>query len=343
MRIICPSQHKPGAVGAGLIVARAGALSRVAPEARLSAGCARPNPLGQPDSRSGKNRVTLRQRMLALALALAAVPLGTLAACPSDLDTALIAARYANLQPAPNPAADLTMIDALCGRDKFTRFLGQNCGKVVGYKAGLTNPAVQKRFNYPNPVRGTLFEKMLLQDGAEVPAKFGARPLFEADMVMEVKDAAINQATTPLEALRHVARIYPFIELPDLVVEDPSKITGPSLVYSNVGARLGVLGRPIEVKATPELVEALANMTVKLLDQDGKELDSSKGSAILGQPLNAVLWLVKDLNDSGIALKKGDLLSLGSFSRLLPPKAGTGATMMYQGLPGNPSVGVRFK
>ncbi len=282
------------------------------------------------------------------ALSVGAITLGAFAvsvhaACPSDVDTAAMAARYANLQPAPNPPPEMTMADALCGRDKFTQFLGQNYGKVVGYKAGLTNPAVQKRFDYPNPVRGTLFEKMLLQDGAEVPAKFGARPLFEADIVMEVKDAGINQAKTPLEALRHISRIYPFIELPDLVVEDPAKITGPSITYSNVGARLGVLGKPIAVKATPELVEALANMTVKLVDQDGKEIETSKGSAILGQPLNAVLWLVKDLNGSGIPLKKGDLLSLGSFSRLLPPKPGTGAKVIYEGLPGNPTVSVRFK
>lgn len=265
------------------------------------------------------------------------------AACPSDIDTALMTARYANLQAAPNPAADLSMADALCGRDKFTAFLGQHYGKVVGYKAGLTNPAVQKRFNHASPVRGTLFEKMLMPDGAEVPAKFGARPLFEADMIMEVRDAGINGARTPLEALRHIAQIYPFIELPDLLVEDPAKITGPSLVYANVGARLGVLGKPIPVNATPALVEALATMTVKLVDQDGKELDSAKGSAILDNPLNAVLWLVQDLKSSGIALKKGDLLSLGSFSRLLPPKPGTGAKAIYEGLPGNPTVSVRFK
>jgi 2-keto-4-pentenoate hydratase len=254
-----------------------------------------------------------------------------------------MAARYANLEAVPNPPADLTMADAICGRDKFTRFVGQNLGKVVGYKAGLTNPAVQKRFNHPEPVRGTLFEKMLLQDGAEVPAKFGARPLFEADLVVEVADAGINKAKTPLEALRHLSRIYPFIELPDLVVEEPAKITGPALVYANVGARLGVLGKPVVVKASPALVDALAGMTVKLVDQDGKEIDTGKGSAILGQPLNAVLWLVKDLNGSGIQLKKGDLLSLGSFSRLLPPKPGTGVRAVYEGLPGNPSVSVRFK
>lgn len=56
-------------------------------------------------------------------------------------------------------------------------------------------------------------------------------------------------------------------------------------------------------------------MTVRLADQDGKVLEATKGTAILGQPLNAVLWLVKDLKASGILLKEGDLLNLGSFSR----------------------------
>jgi 2-keto-4-pentenoate hydratase len=297
--------------------------------------------MGRTTSHPKKNDMKTRTRIAVTIFC--AFPISAFAACPSDLDTAVMAARYVNLQPAPNPPADLSMADAICGREKFVRFLGQSSGKVVGYKAGLTNPAVQKRFNYPNPVRGTLLEKMLLQDGAEVPAKFGARPLFEADMVVEVKDAGINQAKTPLEVLRHVSNIYPFIELPDLLVEDPSKITGPSLVYSNVAARLGVLGRPIKANASPEFVEALKNMTVRLVDQDGKELDTGKGSAILEQPLNAVLWLIADLKASGIALRKGDLLSLGSFSRLLPPKPGTGAKVIYDGLPGNPTVSVRFK
>lgn len=275
-------------------------------------------------------------------IAVATVALSAHAACPPDIDTALMAARYANLQPAPNPQSEMTLADATCGRDRFTAFLIQNYGKSIGYKAALTNPALQKLLNYPNPVRGTLFGKML-QDGAVIPASFASQPRFEADIVVEVANDGINQATTPLEALRHISRIYPFIELPDMIVENPRKLTGPNLVYLNAGARLGVLGAPIEVKATPELIEALANMTVRLADQDGKELDANKGTAILGQPLNAVLWLVKDLKASGIRLKKGDLLSLGSFSRPHPPKPGTGAKVTYEGLPGTPTVSVRFK
>ena len=80
-----------------------------------------------------------------------------------------------------------------------------------------------------------------------------------------------------------------------------------------------------------------------LTDATGKELDTGRGSAILEHPLNAVIWLAQDLKQAGIVLKPGDLLSLGSFSRLLPPQPGTTVRAVYEGLPGTPSVSVRFR
>ena len=72
-------------------------------------------------------------------------------------------------------------------------------------------------------------------------------------------------------------------------------------------------------------------------------LDSGPGGATLGNPLNAAIWLARDLAAAGTPLKRGDLLSLGSFTRLLPPKPGLAVKATYQGLPGNPGVSVRFR
>jgi 2-keto-4-pentenoate hydratase len=263
--------------------------------------------------------------------------------CPTDAQIADMARRYVALEPEPNPPASMTMDGAVCGRDKLVKALGATQGRVVGYKAGLTNAAVQKRFNWNAPVRGTLFEKMLLADGAEVPAKFGARPLFEADLVVEVASSSIHDATTPAQVLASLRSIRPFIELPDLIVQDPTQLGGAGIAAINVGARLGVLGGPIAAGADPRLGDALRDMTVRLVDGNGKELDSGKGSAILEHPLNAVIWLAADLKKAGITLKPGDLLSLGSFSRLLPPQPGTTVRAIYEGLPGTPSVSVRFR
>ena len=196
-------------------------------------------------------------------LALTGLPLAAHAACPTDLEAAAVAAAIVARQPVPAPAGEMSMADGLCGRDKVVRFLAQTYGEVAGYKAGLTSPAVQQRFKYDAPLRGTLFKSMLAIDGAELPAAFGARPVFEADLLVEVANpAALADAQTPLAALRALRSYAPFIELPDLMVEDPSTLGGPMLAMVNVGARAGVVGKAIPVKPTQALADAFASMTV---------------------------------------------------------------------------------
>lgn len=286
----------------------------------------------------------MKTSLAALALGLAGLAPAAHAACPTDLEAAAVAAAIVARQPITAAAAEMSMEDGLCGRDKVVRYLAQTYGETIGYKAGLTNPAVQKRFNYNAPLRGTLFRSMLVDDGAEVPAAFGARPVFEADLVVEVGNpVGLARATTPGEALRHIKSVRPFIELPDLMVDDPSKLGGPMLAMINVGARLGVLGKPVAAKHDKALAEALALMTVSLTDGAGTVIDSGKGSATLGNPLNAAIWLAQDLARAGTPLKRGDLLSLGSFSKLRPPQPGLVVTARYEGLPGNPQVVVKFK
>jgi 2-keto-4-pentenoate hydratase len=85
---------------------------------------------------------------------------------------------------------------------------------------------------------------MLLQSGATVDAKFGSRPLYEADLLVRVKSADINHAKTLAEVLVGIDQIVPFIELPDLVVQDPPKLNGAGISAINVGAAWGSPGSP---------------------------------------------------------------------------------------------------
>jgi 2-keto-4-pentenoate hydratase len=270
------------------------------------------------------------------------------AACLDDAQVSAMAAAYAARTPAANPEG-LSDADGECSRAKLIKLLDAQTaqmGKAVGYKAGLTNPAVQARFNAKGPVWGVLYERMLLKDGAVVEAAFGARPLYEADLLLRVASSDINSARTPAEVLAAVDQVIPFIELPDMVVQAPPRLNGAAVAAINVGARLGVLGTPIAVPATRgeryAMQDALRDM-IAIVKADGTEVDRGKGSDVLGHPLNAVIWLAQDLARQGRALKPGELVSLGSFSRLLPPRPGLAVEVMYWGLPGNPSVKVSFK
>lgn len=264
------------------------------------------------------------------------------AACLSDAEVEALAAAWAERKPAVNPPEGMSEADGACTRTKLNALLKARLGEPVGYKAGLTSEAVQKRFHHHAPVRGTLYGSMLLADGASVEAAFGARPVFEGDLLVRVSDAAINRATTHEQVLAAIDQVIPFIELPDLVVAAPPKLNGAAIMAINVGARLGVKGAPIAVERNEAFAAALKDMVV-IARGDGAELARAPGAAILGHPLNAVLWLVQDLAKEGIALKPGDLLSLGSFSAPLPPKAGMAVEVEYQGLPGNPKVKLSFR
>ena len=268
------------------------------------------------------------------------------AQCLTDAQVSDLVANYVAKQPAAN-IEGLSDADGACTRAKVNSLLAQRFGKVVGYKAGLTNTAVQKRFNTDKPVWGKLYEGMVLANGAAVEAGFGARPLFEADMLVRVKSAQINQAKTPLQVLEAIDQVIPFIELPDLLVQAPPKLNGAGVSAINVGARLGVAGAPLAVPAYRAeryaFLQALADMQVSLTDGAGTRLGGGKGSDILEHPLNAVVWLAQALAQEGLAMQPGDLISLGSFSPLLPPKAGLSVTATFEGLPGAEPVRVSFK
>ena len=291
--------------------------------------------------------MTMKQTLTACAVAVACVTAAQ-ADCLSDAQVAELAQHYAAKTPAPN-FAPLTDADGECTRARLNQLLAQRLGKVVGYKAGLTNPAVQKRFNTDKPVWGKLYEGMVRPSGATVDAAFGSRPLYEADMLVRVKRSAIHHARTPHEVLQSIDQIIPFIELPDLLVQAPPQLNGAAGVAAiNVGARLGVAGEPLGIPATRgeqyALLDALERMSVQLTNDRGELLaPAGKGSDILGHPLQAVIWLAEALQKEGITLQPGDLISLGSFSPLLPPRAGLSVTATYLGLPGAQPVQVHFK
>ena len=263
------------------------------------------------------------------------------AACLSDGGVTRLMASLQVRRQVDTPEG-LSAADAACTRAKFNASLEAAHGRPVGYKAGLTNPAVQKRFQATAPVWGALYAPMLLKDGAIVDPAFGARPLFEADLLVRVSNARINQARSVEDVLQSIDQVIPFIELPDLMVDTPAKINGHVLAAVNVGARYGVVGTPIPVQRTAEFSQALRDMQV-VVSGNGAELDRGRGSDVLEHPLNAVVWLAQALQADGVKLKVGDVLSLGSFSKLMPPKPGLAVQVRYNGLPGNPAVQVQFR
>ncbi|KIC18567.1 2-keto-4-pentenoate hydratase [Leisingera sp. ANG-DT] len=276
---------------------------------------------------------------LLAACALAVTAPVAMAACASDAEVAEFMESYLAKTPAQALSPGGRMEDALCSQAKLAAALEPHLGPVIGYKAGLTSKPAQERFGATEPVRGLLFQNMMLEDGATLDAPWGAIPKVEADLILVVADDGINNATTPAEALAHISAIRPFIELPDLTLAKDQPFTAETITAMGVGTRLGVLGAPLPVEDPAAMARMLEEMSVTMRDAAGGVLVQAPGRAVLGNPVNAALWL----RSKGVVFKAGDLISVGSFGPLFPPqKTKGGVSVTYQGLPGDPVVEVFF-
>lgn len=283
-----------------------------------------------------------RRLVAALLVSLALAPEAR-AACPDDAAIARFAGQILQRQ-SPTPFTSLSPADGRCVQEKLVAIFAQPLGDVVGFKLGLTNPAIQQRFGIDHPIRGSIFHATLrASSGAEIDARFAAVPVLEADMLVRIGMGGVETALNHHAALiRHIDQVTPFIELPDLVYAPDHRPSLGDLLAVNVGARLGVVGRPIAVTPSAEFAAALGRMSISL-HQDGREVSRAPSAAILGHPLNALAWIARDLAREGRPLREGDMISLGSFSPPQPVVAGQVWTARYEGLGEAQDVVVRFR
>ena len=101
--------------------------------------------------------------------------------------------------------------------------------------------------------------------------------------------------------------------------------------------------------ANPDL-RTEADAAIKQARTPEEVLDAASGARPLYEAdrlvrvrSDAVVWLADALAKDGLAMQPGELISLGSFSALLPPGPGPVVTATYHGLPGAQPVSVRFE
>lgn len=310
----------------------------------MGSGGARSRRAPSGGARSGGADKPLRRTVISGLALLACVASGaTWARCPNPDEVMAVAAAYFSKTPADPIAALRGERDAYCAQGLVAAEIARSMGTLVGYKAAFTSDRVRTQFGSAGPHRGFLYEKMFLKNGATVNAQFGARPQVVADLILVIKDYKIHDATTPLQALAHVSHIIPFIELSDLIWNGAEPTTALEMVAANLGTRMGVLGTPIPVQATQAFLDGLAEMVVVMHDQDGNELGRAPGSDVLGNPVAAVQWLAQELAQNGQRIQMDDRVSVGAFFPAATPAQGMVVTVQYQGLPGDPSVAVRFR
>lgn len=242
----------------------------------------------------------------------------------AELFDALRARRVVEPLIARDPS--LTIDDAYAiSLDFLARRVAQGeC--VVGKKIGVTSKAVQDMLGVRQPDFGFLTDWMQVEGDIDLDAKALIAPRAEAEIAFILKSPLTGPGVTAADVIAATQSIAPCFEIVDSRIRD-WKISIVDTVADNASCGVFVLG---EARADPRDHDLPAlRVTVT---KNGAPLSEGLGSAVQGDPAQAVAWLANTLGAHGVSLDAGDVILSGSLVPLEPAVKGDVFEMTLHGI-----------
>ena len=256
---------------------------------------------------------------------------------PINIDSAvdyLLQARltHQTVQPLTEFAPDLTLEEAYAVQRALEQALILRGERVIGWKSGFTNPALQERHGVTEPVLGFMLASGVYSGGDAVPAERFAALGVEVEVAFLMKADLAGPGVTPVSALLAIEGAMPSFELIDFRFSGTPR--GGDVIADGVYTNAIVLGRPLTPVAGLDL-----SLEGVVYEQNGQVIATNTAAEVLGNPLISLAWLANTLGRMGRGLRAGEVALTGSISRVLRPKAGESVRASFTRLG---SVSCRF-
>ncbi len=205
--------------------------------------------------------------------------------------------------------------------------------RVTGYKVGLTSRAMQQQLGVDQPDFGHLFTDMVLDGSAPIDAGRFISPRIEPEISFVLKHELAGPGLTVADAIGAIDYAIASIEIIDSRIAD-WKIGLADTIADNASSGALVLGsRPLRLDAAD-----LALIGCNLF-QNGELVRTGAGGAVLGDPINGLLWLANKLGSLGQPLEAGSIVMAGAVTAAVAATPGDTFTASFAHLG---SVTTRF-
>lgn len=200
--------------------------------------------------------------------------------------------------------------------------------RIVGHKIGLTSLAMQEQLGVDQPDYGYLTGRMVIGDGGSVPRSAFVAPRAEPEIAFRLS-ADLDATGGPVTAddVRAATdAVAVALEIVDSRVAD-WRITLADTIADNASSAAVVLGPWIPLAGAGDLVAASGDLLV-----NGEIVDSGTGAAVLGDPAEAVAWLVNAYGRLGEKVRAGEFVMSGAMCASAWVHAGDDTTARIAGL-----------
>lgn len=239
----------------------------------------------------------------------------------ADLLTAEATGRQIGLLTLRHP--EMTMDDAYAVQNAIRAAKIAQGRKVVGWKIGLTSKAMQYALNIDIPDSGILFDDMLFETGATVPAGRFIQPRIEAEIAFVMKDAIGGADVTRAEVIAATDYVAPSIEILDTRIERVDPETGKTrTVFDTISDNAANAG--IVLGAERHAIDAFNLRWVGAITSRNSEVEETGlGAGVLNDPVESVVWLARRMAQYGQSIEPGQIILSGSFIRPVECPSGT--------------------
>jgi 2-keto-4-pentenoate hydratase len=208
----------------------------------------------------------------------------------------------------------LTADDAYAVQQAGRRMRLARGAQVVGRKVGLTSAAMQQLLGVDEPDFGYLTDAMLHADGDEIALDGLVAPRVEAEIALRLGRPLAGADVGFDEAHAAIAEVGPALEVVDSRVID-WRITLPDTIADNASSGLAVIG-PLQPLGELDLAAVEMEITVEHAGGE-REIERGPGAAVLGHPVNALVWLVRALAPYGEGIAAGEIVIPGAMARAI--------------------------
>jgi 2-keto-4-pentenoate hydratase len=183
----------------------------------------------------------------------------------------------------------------------------------VGHKIGLTSLAIQTQLGVDQPDFGTIVDDMMIANGGRMDVAELIAPRVEAEFAFRI-GTALSASPSRDELRAAIDGVAIALEVIDSRIAD-WKITLVDTIADNASSARIVHGKFRD--ATPELLDSLPAAIIELA-MDGEVQVSGPGSAVLGDPIDSLLWLARTIGTFGDAFRIGDIVIAGAVAAAIP-------------------------